>query len=99
MHSKIFCTYFKLDSAIIKFSRNKFHDFLPDIDISSFFTKPLDKKGIQNTILSLNPLKAIGTNTIPTKILKLLSNNISNKLSELLNLYFFALCFSFDPKI
>ena len=95
MHSKIFCTYFKLDSAIIKFSRNKFHDFLPDIDISSFFIKPLDNKEIQNTILSLNPLKAIAINTI----LKLLSNNISNKLSELLNLYFFALCFSFDPKI
>ena len=43
----------------INFSRSKFHDFLPDIDINSFFIKPVDKTDIQNIILSLNPLKAV----------------------------------------
>ena len=39
-------------------------------------------------ILSINPLRAAGPNGILTKILKLLSNHISNQLSELLNLSF-----------
>ena len=34
----------------------------------------------------LNPLKAVGTNSIPTKILKLLSNDISSQLIELFDL-------------
>ena len=29
--------------STIKFSRNKFKDFLPDIDINSFFINPVDK--------------------------------------------------------
>ena len=51
----------------IKFSRNKLDDFLPNTDIYYFFIIPVDKTEIQNTILSINPLKAIGTNSIPTK--------------------------------
>ena len=71
-----------------KFSRNKFHYFLPDIEINCFFVKPVDKIEIKNIILSLNPLKAVSPNSIPTKILKLLSNELSNQLSEQLNLPF-----------
>ena len=55
----------------IKYSRNKFFDFLPQIDINSFFINP-DKTEIKNIILSLNPLKSIGPNSIPTKLLTLL---------------------------
>ena len=32
----------------LKCSRNKFNDFLPDIDINSFFIKPVHKIEIQN---------------------------------------------------
>ena len=60
--------------STVKFSRNKFHDFLPDIEIDSFFINPVDKMKIKNIILSLNPLK--------------LSNDVSNHLSELINLSF-----------
>ena len=42
---------------------------------------------IQN-ILSLNHLKAVGPNSIPTKILKFHSNGISNQSSELIHLSF-----------
>ena len=38
--------------STIKFSKQKLHDFLPDIDINSFFIKPVDKSEIQNTIVS-----------------------------------------------
>ena len=69
--------------STIRFSRNKFHHFLRDIEINSFFIKPIDKIEIKNIILSLNPLKAVGPNRIPTKILKLLRNDILNQLSEL----------------
>ena len=34
-----------------------------------------------------NPLKAIGTNTIPTKNLKILINHVSSRLTELFNVY------------
>ena len=42
---------------------------------------------IQN-ILSLNHLKAVGPNSIPTKILKFHSNGISHQSSELIHLSF-----------
>ena len=69
----------------IKYSRNEFFDFLPQIDIKSFFTNPTDKTEIKNIILSLDPL---GPNSIPTKILKLLSNDIPTQFVELFNLSF-----------
>ena len=39
-------------------------------------------------IMSLNHLKAIGPNSIPTKILKLVINDVSSRLTELFNLSF-----------
>ena len=38
--------------------------------------------------MSLNPLKAIGLNSIPAKILKLLINNVSFQLAVFFNLFF-----------
>ena len=38
--------------------------------------------------MSLNPPKAVSPNSIPTKILKLLINNVSSQLTELFNLSF-----------
>ena len=38
--------------------------------------------------MSLNHLKTIGPNSIPTKILKLVINNVSSRLTELFNLSF-----------
>ena len=74
--------------STIKFSSNKFYDFLPDIETNSFFIKPVDKIEIKNIILSLNHFLAVDPNIFQTKILKLLSNDISNDLSELFNLSF-----------
>ena len=55
----------------IRYSKNNFY-FLPPININYLFLNPTDEIEIKNIILSLNPLKAIGLNSIPTKILKLL---------------------------
>ena len=71
----------------IKYSRNTFFDFLPQTNINSFFINPTDNTEIKN-IMSLDPLRPIGPNSIPTKILKLLSNDISTQFAELLNLSF-----------
>ena len=60
----------------IKHSRNKFFDLLLQIDINFFFINPTNKTEIKNIILSIDPLKSISLNSIPTKILKLLSNDI-----------------------
>ena len=51
----------------IKYSRNKLFDFLPQINTNSFFIDPTDKTQIKNIILSLDPLKSIGPNSIPKK--------------------------------
>ena len=78
--------------SVIKFSKKKFHSFLPDIEFNYFFKKLVDKTEIQN-ILCLTPVKGADPNSIPTKILKLLSNNTSNQLSDFL-IFHFCLVFS-----
>ena len=75
-------------TSSINYSRNKFFDFLPQININSFFINPTDKTEIKNIILSLDSLRSIGLNSIPTEILKLLSNGISTQFAELFNLSF-----------
>ena len=54
---------------------------------------PTDKKEIENVISSLDSHKSVGPNSIPSKILKLLKNDISNQLSEIFNI-----SFSFNTK-
>ena len=72
----------------IKYSRNKSFDFLPQINMNSFFINPTDKTEIKSIILPLDPLKSISPNSVATKILKLLSNDISTQFPELFNLSF-----------
>ena len=78
----------------IRYSKNNFHDFLPPININSFFLNPTDEIEVENVILSLNPSKVIGPDSIPTKILKLLTNDVSSQLTELFNLSFSGGAFS-----
>ena len=69
----------------IRYSKNNIHDFLPPINV---MMKPNDEIEVKNTILSLNPSKAISPNSIPAKILKLLINDVSSQLTDLFNLSF-----------
>ena len=72
----------------IKYSKNNFHYFLPPFNINSFFNNPTDEIEVKNMIMSINPSKAIGPKSIPTKILKLLINDVSSLLTKLSNLSF-----------
>ena len=72
----------------ISFSHRHFSDFLKNRSNISFFVSPTDKKEIENVISSLDSHKSVGPNSIPTKVLKLLKNDISSQLSEIFNISF-----------
>ena len=90
--SNIFNNYFSSISNNTKhnisYSRKHFSDFLKNRSNISFFVSPTDKKEIENVIFSLDSNKSVGPNSIPTKVLKLLKNDISSQLSEIFNISF-----------
>ena len=72
----------------ISFSHKHFSDFLKNRSNISFFVSPTDKTEIEKVISSLDSNKSVGPNSIPTKILKLLKNDIFSQLSEIFNISF-----------
>ena len=90
--SNIFNIYFSSIATKTKlnisFSHKHFLDFLKNRSNISFFVSPTDKTEIEDVILSLDSNKSIGPNSIPTKILKLLKDDISSQLSEIFNISF-----------
>ena len=60
----------------IRFSEKKYYDYLPLLNIESFFITPTDSTEVSNIISSLNQNKSDGPNSIPIKILKLLNKDI-----------------------
>ena len=48
----------------IRYSKNNFYDFLPPININSFFLNSTEETEVKNIILSLNPSKTISPNSI-----------------------------------
>ena len=90
--SNIFNNYFSSIAGKTKlnisFSHKHFSDFLKNRSNISFFISPTDKSEIENIISSLDSNKSVGPNSIPTKILKLLKNDISSQLSEIFNISF-----------
>ena len=67
----------------IRFSNKKYYDYLPPLNIESFFLTPTDSTEVSNIIFSLNQNKSDGPNSIPIKILKLLNKDISDQLAIL----------------
>ena len=98
--SNIFNNYFSSISnntkGNISFSYKHFSDFLKNRSNISFFVRPTDQKEIENVISSLDSNKSVGPNSIPTKVLKLLKNDISSQLSEIFNISF---SFSILPSV
>ena len=56
--------------------------------VKSFFLSPTNKNEISRIIFSFNPNKSTSPNGIPTKILKLLKEEISSDLSDIYNISF-----------
>ena len=69
----------------IRFSKKKYYDYLPLLNIESFFLTPPDSTEVSNIIFSLNQNKSDGPNSIPIKILNLLNKDISDQLAILFN--------------
>ena len=69
----------------IRFSKKKYYDYLPLLNIESFFLTPTDSTEVSNIIFSLNQNKKDGPNSIPIKILNLLNKDISDQLAILFN--------------
>ena len=88
--SNIFNNYFSSIVSETKFnislSHKHFSDFLKNRSNISFFVSPKDKTEIENFISSFDSNKLVGHNSIPTKILKLLKNDISSQLKYLISL-------------
>ena len=49
----------------IKFSKVKYYDYLPPLNIESFFLTPTDSTEVSNIIFSLNQNKSDGPNRYP----------------------------------
>ena len=90
--SKIFNNYFSSIASKTKlnisFLNKYFSEFLKNRSNIFFFVSLTDKTEIENVISSLDSNKSVGPNSIPTKILKLLKNDISSQLSETFNISF-----------
>ena len=73
----------KKTKANIKFSNKSFQDFLHLPNVDSLFITPTDAHEVNLIISSLNSDKSTGPNSLPTKILKLLKNDISTHLADI----------------
>ena len=90
--ANIFNEYFssiaEKTTANIKFSNKSFEDFLHHPNEESLFITSTDAREVNLIISSLNSDKSTGPNGLPTKILKLLKNEISTHLPDIFNLSF-----------
>ena len=95
--SDIFHNYFasiaEKANVSISHSHKHFSDFLEDKSQNSFFLSPTNKYEMQHIISSLNSNKSVRPNSIPTRILKLLKNDISTQLADIFNISFSAAIF------
>ena len=90
--ANIFNDYFssiaKKTKTNIKFSNKSFQDFLHRPNEESLFITPADAHELNLMISSLNSDKSTDPNSLPTKILKLLKNEISSHIADIFNLFF-----------
>ena len=70
----------------IRYYKNNFNDLLPPVNINYFFLNPIGETEAKKIITSLNSSKTLGSNGVPTKIIKLLINDFYFQS-------FFSLCY------
>ena len=83
-----FCSIAQNIQSNIKYSFRNFRFFLGNVHEKSFFVSPTDFMEVNDIISTMNSNKSQGPNGIPTKILKLLKEDISYTLANLFNLSF-----------
>ena len=89
--ANIFNDYFssiaEKTEANIKFSNKSFQYFLHHPNEETLFITPTDAHEVNLIISLLNSNKSTGPNSLPTKILKLLKNEISTHLADILGVF------------
>ena len=65
-----------------------FSHYLKDPANNTFYMSPTNARDVEQKLKTLKTNKAVGANSIPTKILKTYSKSLSKPLSELINLSF-----------
>ena len=83
--TNIFNDYFSTITEKAKAKIKLFDEFLQHANEITLFLKPSSSEEI---ISSLNESKSVGSNSLPTKILKLLKNDISLQMPNIFNLSF-----------
>ena len=86
--NKFFTSVAGIVDSKIKFSNKSFKKFLPSEISYSFLIPSANKEEIYKIITSLNSNKSCGPNSIPTEVLHLLQDQISNHLVTIYNLSF-----------
>ena len=85
--NKHFVSVAEKTRANVNYSHKHFSEYMENNSSNSFFLSPTNKNEISSIISSLNPNKSVGPNSIPTKILKLLKDEISSHLSDIYNIF------------
>ena len=94
-----FSTIAEKTKAKFRFSNKSFDEFLQHPNENSFFLRQTSSDELTNLILPLNERKSVCPNGLPTKILKLLKNDISLQLTNVFNLSLSTGVFSSGLKI
>ena len=68
--------------------KKHFSHYLKDPANNTFYMSPTNAREVEQKLKTLKTNKAVGPNSIPTKILKTYSKSLSKPLSELINLSF-----------
>ena len=77
----------KLNEKIVK-AKKPFSHYLGQITDETIFLSPTTPADIESLINCIKPNKAIGPNSIPTKILKEFKTELSEPLSDMINVSF-----------
>ena len=77
----------KLNEKIVE-ARKPFSHYLGQITDETIFLSPTTPADIESLINCIIPNKAIGPNSIPTKILKEFKTELSEPLSDMINVSF-----------
>ena len=77
----------KIEKKLIPPNKD-FSDYLKDPANNTFYMSPSNAREVEQKLKTLKTNKAVGSNSIPTKILKTYSRSLIKPLSELINLSF-----------
>ena len=96
--NKHFVSVAEKTSANVNYSHKHFSKYMENNSSNSFFLSPTNKNEISSIISCLNPNKFVGPKSAPTKILKLLKDEISSHLFDIYNISFSMGIFPSVPK-